>query len=167
MKRITKGVGERPQFRMTVSLQFPLVVDDGWPPFGSESLPFEKVGDQYRCLSAPLFVKDLSVGDIIGCEFGPNGFLNNWWHCHRSNRSVVWLLRQSRNDIVQPVLQLLRQSGCNTAGLDELGCYTIDVPENVEISEIDKVLEALDPNTVAIAFSSMRHPETLEDAHHN
>ena len=167
MRPITKGVGERPQFRMTVSLQFPLVVDDGWPPFGSESLPFEKVGDQYRCLSAPLFVKDLSVGDIIGCEIGSNGFLNNWWHCHRSKRSVIWLLRQSMNDTVQPVLQLLRLSGCNTAGLDDFGCYTVDVPENVEITEIDKVLEALDQNTIAIAFPSLRHLDTLEDAHDN
>ncbi len=150
---------------MAVSLQFPLDADDDWPPCGSESLPFEEVADKYRCLSAPLFVKDLSVGDIIECEIGPNGFLDNWRHCHRSDRSVVWLLRQSKNDKVQPVLQLLRQLGCNTSGLDELGCYTIDVPENIEITEIDKVLEDLDQTKVAIAFPSMRHPETLDDAH--
>ncbi|MFM1975433.1 MAG: hypothetical protein RL145_279 [Pseudomonadota bacterium] len=161
---MTKSVKERQQTRMTISLQFPLDVDDEWPPFGSESLPFEEVGDKYRCLSAPLFVKDLSVGDIIKCEIGPNGFLNSWRHCHRSNRSVIWLLRQKENDKVQPILQLLRQLGCNTAGLDELGSYAIDVPETVEITEIDKVLEELDQNTVAIAFPSMRHPETLDDA---
>lgn len=145
---------------MSISLQFPLTVEDDWPPFGSESLPFEKSGQAYRCLAPPMFVKDLSVGDIIECELGLDGFLVHWSHISRSDRSTVWLLRLSESEQVQPVLQRLRDLGCNTAGIVECGCFTIDVPREVSIDRVDEILDDLDPDLVAVAFPSMRHPES-------
>lgn len=149
---------------MTVSLQFPLDVNDDWPPIGSESLPFEKSEGGYKCLSAPLFVKDLSVGDVIEFEKDSEGFLSNWSHLSRSGRSTIWLLRLADNDQIEPCLQKLRSLGCNTTGVAEFGCYAIDVPESLAISHVDDVLEDLDPDSVAVAFPSMRHPEQFEGA---
>jgi hypothetical protein len=52
----------------SVSLTFPLVVEDNWPPFASETLPFEACGQGYRLLTAPLFVRELSVDDVLEVE---------------------------------------------------------------------------------------------------
>jgi hypothetical protein len=147
---------------MPISLQFPLNVEDEWPPVGSESLPFEKSGEGYECLSAPIFVKDLSVGDVIEFKKNSEGFLSNWSHISRSGRSTIWLLRLADNDQIEPCLQRLQSLGCNTTGIAEFGCYTIDVPEALAISDVDEVLETLDSELVAVAFPSMRHPEQLE-----
>ena len=149
---------------MTISLQFLLDVEDDWPPVGSESLPFNKSEDGYKCLSVPLFVKELSVGDVIKFEKDSHGFVSNWSHINRSSRSTIWLLRLANNDQIEPCLQKLRSLGCNTTGVAEFGCYAIDVPEALAISDVDRVLGDLDPDLVAVAFPSMRHPEQLEDA---
>ena len=144
---------------MSISLQFPLTVEDEWPPVGSESLPFKELGKGYECLSPPLFVKDLSVGDFIEFKKDSEGFLSSWSHLSRSGRSTIWLLRLADNDQIEPCMQRLRSLGCNTTGVTEFGCYSIDVPESLAISDVDEVLEVLDSGLVAVAFPSMRHPE--------
>lgn len=149
---------------MSISLQFPLDVKDDWPPVGSESIQFEKLAEGYECLSTPLFVKDLSVGDVIEFEKDSEGFLSSWSHLSRSGRSTIWLLRLSDSDQIEICLQRLRAIGCNTTGVTEFGCYAIDVPEALAISDVDRVLEGLDSDLVAVAFPSMRHPDQLEDA---
>jgi hypothetical protein len=50
---------------MTASLQFSLDVEGGWPPVGSESLPFIERLEGFELMVPPLFVKDLAVGDVI------------------------------------------------------------------------------------------------------
>jgi len=144
---------------MSLSLQFPLEVEDDWPPVGSESLPFERKREDYECLASPLFVKDLSAGDVIKIKKDGEGFVSSWEHVERSGRSTIWLLRLANNNQIEPCLQRLRSLGCNTASVDEFGCYSIDVPETLPIAAVDEVLEELDPELVAIAFPSMRHPE--------
>ena len=144
---------------MSVSLQFALPMDEDWPPIGSESLPFDKVGKGYRCLSVPLFVKDLSVGDVIEINKSSGIFIESWCHIERSNRSTLWLLRLSDNPPIQNCLVALRLLECNTTGLDEFGCYAVDIPESVSIIDVDAILDELDDDLVAIAFPSMRHPD--------
>lgn len=142
---------------MTVSLQFPLNVEDEWPPVGSESLAFEKMPDGYEAKGPPLFVRNLSVGDIIDVSKDEFGFVSKWWHLGKSSRSVVWLLRLSATEEIDRSLEKLRMVGCNTAGAEVLGCYSVDVPENVTMATVDAVLDALDASEVAVAFPSMRH----------
>lgn len=84
-------------------LQFPLEVEDDWPPVGSESLPFEKLADGYRAMSPPLFVRDLSVGDVIDVSEDEFGFVSAWRHLAKSGRSVLWLLRLSETDEIDRV----------------------------------------------------------------
>jgi hypothetical protein len=40
-----------------------------------------------------------------------------------------------------------------------VGAYAVDVPESVPITTVDAALAHLDPDSVAVAFPSMRHPE--------
>lgn len=145
---------------MTISLRFPLDVEDDWPPVGSESLPFERVTDGLEATVPPLFVKDLAVGDIIDvAEQDGEGIIRSWKHIKRSDHSTIWLLRMGGDDDIGSCLEKARSMGCNTATMDQLGCYSIDVPPSVEISDIDDILAALDQESVAIAFPAMRHPE--------
>lgn len=144
---------------MPLSLQFQLKPENGWPPFGSESLPFEKVIHGYKCLSAPLFVKKLSVDDVVSIEQDEENFVTSWRHLRKSERSVVWLLRLQDNPPIQACLHSLRSLQCNTSGLDDFGCYAIDVPPSLALSDVDDVLGVLDSELVAIAYPSLRHKE--------
>jgi hypothetical protein len=142
-----------------VPLVFPLEVDDGWPPAAVESLPFQKTPDGLLALVAPLFVKDLSVGDLIEAELGPERQVESWRHLARSGHTTIWLLRQARTGSIGPVLARLRQLGCATVSLEDAGAYSVDVPESVPIATVDAVLEELDSDAVAVAFPSLRHPD--------
>lgn len=142
-----------------VSLKFGLDVEDGWPPAAVESLPFRLTETGYKALSAPLFVKDLSAEDLISVRLSGNDSIEHWEHIDCSHRSTVWLLRLKTPNNIDEVLARARAMTCNTAGIDSLGCYNIDVPIEVPITEVDSFLADLDEDAVAVAFPSLRHPE--------
>ena len=142
-----------------VSIAFPLPVEDGWPPAGAECLPFEKVDEGYRLLDAPLFVGDLSVNDIIAVELDDEHVAHAWKHVRRSSRTTIWLLCQKDPNDIEQTLRKLRDLGCNTVRLAKFGCYAVDVPELVPMSDVDAVLSSMDSTSVAVAFPSMRHPD--------
>ena len=138
-------------------LNFALDVDDGWPPVATECVPFERVSTGYRTLSAPLFVKDLSVDDIIEPDFDANGLVTAWKHVSRSENTTIWLLRLAHTTQLDIVLARLRDLDCNTVSGDSLGCYAIDVPKRIPMAVVDEALAALD--TESVAFPSFRHAE--------
>lgn len=142
-----------------ISLVFPLEVSDGWPPVGSESLPVEVCSEGYRALASPLFIKDLSVNDVIAAELAADDTVRSWHHVHRSDHTTVWLLRLRRDNRIEEALEQLRALGCNTTGLSQAGCYSIDVPGEVDIADVDDALSILDEESVGVAFPSMRHDE--------
>lgn len=142
------------------SLELPLEVEDGWPPVALECLPFRVVPEGHLALVPPLFVKDLSVGDVIHVtrEAG-DGRVLSWRHVARSGSSTVWLLRMRRSETIDAVLTELRDVRCNTVRLDDVGAYAIEVPPEVPIAIVDAILAHLDSDAVAVAFPSMRHDE--------
>jgi hypothetical protein len=144
---------------MPVSLQFPLDIEDGWPPVGSESLPFDVVCEGLEALAAPLFVKNLSAHDILYVEKDEEGYVRWWKHISLSDHSTIWLLRIAQTDDISTCLDKVRLLGCNTASLEQFGCYSIDVPGSIAIAEVDEALSSLSDDEVAIAYPSMRHPD--------
>lgn len=143
---------------MIRTLCFPLKRKNDWPPAETESLPFQEREDGFELLSAPLFVPDLSVGDVIKPVL--DGYdVKKWEYVSKSRNSTIWLLRlTSPNRLIQ-VLKLLRNLGCNTETLDAMGVYAIDVPAEISIVDVDRLLDLLDPKTVAVASPSLRHSE--------
>ncbi|MCE4554266.1 DUF4265 domain-containing protein [Roseateles cellulosilyticus] len=141
------------------NLQFQLDVEDDWPPVGIESLPFRIDVDGYKLLKPPLFVKGLSVGDVIRPTLDGGGTVSSWSHQTRSGRTTLWLLRLDEPNNLEQVLEKLLELGCNVVKLPQYGCYSIDVPAEVKIGDIDAVLDELNPEFVACAFPSMRHAE--------
>ncbi|WP_350339216.1 DUF4265 domain-containing protein [Geomonas sp. Red32] len=111
-------------------------------------------------LVPPVFVKGLSVGDVIevSLESEPRR-VAFWRHVKRSGHTTIWLLRLCRSATIEAVLTELRGLGCNTVGLEKLGTYSVDVPETVQIETVDVVLANLDADSVAVAFPSMRHQD--------
>lgn len=141
-------------------LKFPLSSEeDDWPPVSVESLPFQETGGYYQAIDPPLFIKDLSAGDVIAATIGDDKLVKSWHHVQRSHRTTIWLLAIKPGPQIDQCLQILRGLECNTVGSEALGCYAIDIPENVPIDQIDAALNGLDRNVVAVAFPSMRHPE--------
>jgi hypothetical protein len=122
-------------------------------------MPFRVADEGYVALVPPLFVKDLSVGDLIEVKLEAGDRVQHWQHVARSGRTTVWLLRMQRSSTIEGVLAKLRALGCNTAALEGAGAYSVDVPESVPIETADSMLAELDSEAVAVAFPSMRHTE--------
>ncbi|MBI5270773.1 MAG: DUF4265 domain-containing protein [Burkholderiales bacterium] len=124
-----------------------------------ESMPFRKVPAGYQAQAAPLFVKDLSVDDVIAVDLGDENTVKSWRHIARSARTTIWLLRLKQPHGIDAALTKLRQLGCNSVALDVAGCYAVDVPGSISMEKVDAILRSLDGDTVATAFPSMRHPD--------
>jgi hypothetical protein len=117
-----------------VNFKFPLEIEDDWPPVPVESLPFDIKPNGYELLTPPLFVKELSVGDIIEVTLDPvNENVLSWQYIKKSKRTTIWLLQMEKSDTVEPVLEKLRKLGCNTSGIKKIGINSIDLPESISI----------------------------------
>jgi hypothetical protein len=115
----------------------------------------------YRVEVSPLFVKNLSAGDVISVSRDERGNVASWVHVRKSGRTTIWLakLKAPVDDDIAGVLAELRALDCNTAELSVCGCYSIDVPAERPIGEVDACLSKLDPSRVAVVFPSFRHNE--------
>lgn len=140
-------------------LNIALNVEDDWPPVSVEGLPCTPIGDAYRIDSPPLFVADVSVGDVLSVSRDNNGVVTSWITQKKSKRSTIWLLRKSTTETLEVALSELRRLKCNTVALTAYGCYAIDVPENCDIKQVDACLDSLDASRIAIAYPSFRHDE--------
>ncbi|HTF94531.1 MAG TPA: DUF4265 domain-containing protein [Cellvibrio sp.] len=142
-----------------IELLFILDVEDNWPPVSVEGLHCKNVGGSYQIKTAPLFVKNISVNDVISVTFDRSGKVSSWQHVEKSKRSIVWLLRTKNTQCIDDVLRGLRALSCNTVQLPQYGSYSIDIPEDLAIHKVDECLERLNVDCVAIAYSSFRHEE--------
>ncbi len=142
----------------TTSLTFPFEIIDGWPLVGSECVPFRQRNDCYEVLSAPVFVRELSVGDVIKVDADSEKRVGKWIHISRSDRTTIWLLRLKKKNGIDAALAALRKLNCNTGALEPLGCHPVDVPQSLSITDVDSILDSLDPSEASVAFPSMRHP---------
>ncbi len=142
-----------------VPLQFPLESEEGWPPVSAECLPMRPTAAGFEVTIPPLFVKGLSVGDVIEVTLEPSdGRVASWRHAHRSGHSTVWLLvlTAAATPSLARTLDGLRVLGCGTAEFATMGTYSIDVPPTVSMADVDALLADLDEAAVAVAFPSLR-----------
>lgn len=142
-----------------IELHFNLPIEDDWPPVAVEGLPCSECADGYRVEVAPLFVKDLSCGDVISVSLDEQNHVSAWHHVHRSGASTIWLLRMATDPELESVLAGLRHLNCNTVSLQQFGCYSVNVPPGCNISDVDACLARLDESCIAVAYPSFRHDE--------
>lgn len=137
---------------------FVLDVDDGWPPVAKECLPCTRVDGGYRIEAAPLFVKDLSAGDVIAVDGRDGEDVVAWSHVEQSWRSTVWLMTFD-DYVIEDLLDRLKALGCNVVRFTGERYVSIDVPETCPIEQLDDCLDALDADRSAVAYPSFRHEE--------
>ncbi|MGR9116094.1 MAG: DUF4265 domain-containing protein [Gammaproteobacteria bacterium] len=142
-----------------IELHFLLDIDDDWPPVSLEGIPCTQVEDGYRVDVPPLFVKGLSVGDVIKVTQNTEGEVMSWEHVQKSDRTTIWLLRIAETQEIEKVLERLHKLKCKTVQLPQYGCYSIDVPAECPLQDIDACLASLDSSRVAVAYPSFRHEE--------
>ncbi len=140
------------------SLTFKLDVVDQWPPVAVACIPVTATGDQYEVGAAPLFVKGLSVGDVIVVDELHDGQVMRWHHLRISGNSTVWLLRQSEGGKPE-LLASLRELGCHTTWSGQCGVASVQVPAQVAASELDRRLLVIEQAGFAVAYPSWRHEE--------
>lgn len=147
-----------------IELLFNLEQDeDDWPPVGAEGLWCEPVNTRYRLETCPLFVKGLSVGDLLEVEPDDDGSVWQFEVVEPSANSTVWIIFWDRSAI-DPALQALRSLGCDTTGpLEgmEAKICSVNVPESLEFTKVDAVLGPLEQSErVAVAYPSYRHTDS-------
>lgn len=142
---------------LPVELHFSLDVVDEWPPVAIEGILCIEVDDGYRIESPPLFIKGLSVGDVISIELDPADNVIAWQVLVYSSRTTVWILRTGPKDNISTVVRDLQAIDCKVVELPTLGCYSVDVPAEVCIDNVDACLAQLDTSSTAVAFPSFRH----------
>ena len=146
-----------------IELMFKLEQDeDDWPPVGAEGLWCQPVNSLYRVETCPLFVKGISVGDLIEAEADEDGRVFQFTVAEPSANSTVWLIFWDRSAI-NPTLQALRSLGCDTTGPPEgtdAKICSVNVPANVDFTKVDAVLQPLEqPERIAVAYPSYRHTD--------
>lgn len=137
-------------------LIFKLETDDGWPPVVKECIVYSDCELGCQVEVAPLFIKDLSVGDVIKVDKGVFGDVISWEHVERSNRSTVWIMVYGDYSI-EKFLDALKSFGCNVERFEEYQYFAIDVPPECSAERLDECLEGLDEDRSAVAFPSFRH----------
>ncbi|HEY2179338.1 MAG TPA: DUF4265 domain-containing protein [Caulobacteraceae bacterium] len=142
-----------------IELLFKLDGDDEWPPAVVEGLWGEQDGTSFRVLTCPLFVRGLSVGDVIAPETDDAGDVVAFEVLERSSHSTVWVLAEDPA-IREELRSVLESLGCGTVGGPESipSLCAVDVPGEVEIDAIDAVLgEPERTGQISIAYPSFRH----------
>ncbi len=145
--------------RALMELHFVLNVVDEWPPAVIEGVLCTPVDNGYRVELPPLFVKGISVGDVISVKFNAENNVEAWQPVALSARSTAWILRTGSGDNIGTILPKLESLGCKIVQIPKLGCYAVDIPAEVPIADIDACLAYLDEESTAVAFPSYRHPE--------
>ena len=141
-------------------LSFPLAADeDGWPPFGSETLPVKVVRHGvFTVLTPPFFVKDLSADDTIEATIAADGSVTDWHHSRRSCNTTVWVLQgnaESLDDLAGYFLDL----GCNIERLPEFGLLSVDVPPSIREIALDDAIGRCREIGAHIAVPAFRFDE--------
>lgn len=139
-----------------VYLIFRLDVADGWPPVAAEGIPCLHEAGSYRIRVPPLFLKGLSVGDVIAVFDDDQGQVCSWRHLSKSDRSTVRVMTFGAVSIdVQ--LSNLRGLGVNVEGFSGTGLFALDIPASVPAPVLDECFGEFSKAELAIAYPSWRH----------
>ncbi len=113
-----------------------------------------------RLLVAPLFVRGLSVGDVLGYRIDSTcNQVAEWHHVTKSDHSTFWLLRSGDERELLDGLEQLRSLGCSTVSAAQLGVFSVDVPGTISMSAVETILESLEGRGFPVACPSRRHLE--------
>ena len=137
-------------------LIFELERDDEWPPVAKECLTCSDCGVGYKIQVPPLFIKDMSVGDVVSVEMNDTGDVVAWRHLSRSRQSTAWIMA-SPGGAIESVIECLKNLSCNVVRFEEYRYFAVDIPAEVRIEDVDACLGAIKEGEASFVFPSFRH----------
>jgi hypothetical protein len=140
------------------SLTFRLAVEDGWPPVAAECMPCAVDQGGFRMLAAPLFVRELSLDDIISITEEENGQIWSWQHIYKSANSTVWFLTIGDTSIEEPLVHLTAL-GCSVVRFPVAGVISLNVPPSVSADLLDSYFAGFTVEELKVAYPSWRHQD--------
>lgn len=151
---------------MTTTLHIKLAQDgSGWPPYDSEEVAGEKVGeDEYRLLAPPLFAKGLAVGDVVHThEYGdpPRPWIASF--VRPSGHSTIRVITRLGFD-EEATITRLAAAGLELKPTSLIGLYVADLPAELPYAHIRAELETVaDAGQIDVeeAALSPSHAEAL------
>lgn len=131
---------------------FALDIEDGWPPVGAEGVWVENVEGNYQLKNIPFFIPNLALDDVFQAELDPvNEHIFEYEIIKRSGNSVAWLMNNQRIDIGD-FIQKIKSLGCEYESFPKFSLGSINVPESVDIDQLDKVIDEYEALGLDFAF---------------
>jgi hypothetical protein len=149
--------------RSMIELLFQLQQDeDGWPPVAVEGLWCEPLNGHYRLQTCPLFVKRLSIGDLLAVELDAHEEVHEFKVVEPSANTTVWIMFWDES-VLENTLEQLRLIKCDTTGpltgMETSHC-SVNVGAHIDMSDVDEILQPLEgAEQIAVAYPSYRHPD--------
>ena len=135
---------------------FVLDVDDGWPPVAKECMPVTSCSDGFRLEVSPLFIKNMSRGDVISVTRNEYEEVTSWKIVSPSSHSTVWIMAHGDKSI-DDALERLKALRCNIVNFEEYRYYSVDVPPECSVDQLDSCFVDLGEDEASVAFPSFRH----------
>jgi Domain of unknown function (DUF4265) len=107
-------------------------------------------------LVPPFFLKGISVGDVLKCEIDAEGYVEQWKHVKKSNRSTVWAHYKSPINWELAKAQLIGL-GCNVETFRAYKLSSIDVPPSLRMPKLNEILVPTVESGGFMVFPSARH----------
>jgi hypothetical protein len=128
----------------TEKIEFPMVIEDGYPPISVESLNARRVENgQFELLNTPFFAKDVAYGDLVTAALGADGRLI-FEACTKFSgfKAISIILLDDSLDI--ELLDLLRGLQCviEYGEFGELRMVAVGIPGTVDYTPIKNSLDA-------------------------
>lgn len=131
--------------------------EDGWPPFRTESMHVDLMGENsIRITNPPFFIKDLAVGDVIMPIRNLDGEICEFSHQMKSENSTIWIVSPGDIDLLREIKALVKL-GCNCEELKQISLYSIHVPKDVSFDSVEVLLEEIEGAGGYIAEPAFRH----------
>lgn len=120
-----------------LKLNFPLEQDeDGYPPFASEGVWAEDLGDgRLKIDSIPFYVQDLSADDIVEATPGPEGGLVYVRTIQPSSNSTLRVILYEE-DAREQLLNSLRDLGCDYEIAVPTTLIAVNVPAAADVAQL-------------------------------
>jgi hypothetical protein len=138
-------------------LVFALEHENDWPPVSSEGVWCERVGENYRLLNAPCFIKGLANQDVFEAKLDDvNGQIFDFTVIKESGHSLVWALNTSDSDTTA-LQNRFRKLGCNIVEVKQFSLLCIDIPIGADRAGVDVLLDESEESGLDLAIPVWRH----------
>ena len=121
-------------------IAFKLKVVEDWPPFKVETLWLKKLESGYEVRNIPFFIENLAFKDLIQISKSDDELYEVEKILKRSGNSTLLVLIDDEN-IKNEVLFSIKKFGCRYETGILKGYYTINVPPEVDVDDLESILE--------------------------